>query len=105
MAVGGVFARERVTIASGAVGTLDQLFPNSGTNIKRRSNCALVQVLTNPITFTCDGTTPTATVGIEVAVGGSFELVDPSEIKNFKAFANGAGNSVLEVMHGDTYLP
>lgn len=103
MPVAGVFARERITINAGAIGTLDLTLPNSG-NIKRRANCALIQVLDNAITYTTDGTDPTASVGFEIAVGSFIELPDPAAIKNFKAFGDGAGATQLEVAHGDTWM-
>lgn len=51
------------------------------------TNRAEVNVVDNPIRYTLDGTTPTATVGIKAPAGSIISLQDKKAVNGFKAIA------------------
>src|SRR6476661_4092750 len=84
--------RERKTISSSVVGltpanyTLDVAdVGGNGLRPKRLAQGAMLQVVTDSIYWTIDGSTPSASVGYENAPGDIIYLDTPQKVKEFKA--------------------
>jgi hypothetical protein len=56
-------------------------------------------VIAQPINFTLDGTTPTASVGFLAAATDQIHLNGIQEIRAFRAIRNGASDATLEVTY------
>jgi hypothetical protein len=98
--------RERKTISTSAVGLTSATYTiqqDSAANLYARNDIqpvyALLQVLTNSINFTLDGTTPTASVGYLAAANDLIHLNSFQEIKAFQAIRNGGADGAIEVTY------
>jgi hypothetical protein len=64
----------------------------------RMADAAILQVLTDEIYWTIDGTAPSSTVGFESAPGDFIYLVTQQQIKSFKAIRKNATNAAIEAL-------
>jgi hypothetical protein len=64
----------------------------------RRASGALIQVLTNSVIWTIDGTDPTGAIGFEAAPLDFITLETPQQLKDFKVTQKAAGGA-LEVLY------
>jgi len=80
--------------------------PTSGIYAGRQARAMLVQVLTNSVNVTKNGTTPTATAGtnkgLTYAAGTSFWVIGINNIRNFKAIDAVSGSA--GVVKGEPYF-
>lgn len=84
--------RERKTVSSSAVSITPATYTIAasagatkyGANDKLAS-AAIIQVFTDAIYFTLDGTTPTSLIGFEAAAGDFIYLDSFQKVKDFKA--------------------
>ena len=91
---------EQITVAGTAIGfTTAQLVVVSTTNAGEGGTSytstktafeAYITNETNEIRWTCDGTTPTSTVGHVLAAGSGLMLTGYQNLKNFRAIRTGS---------------
>ena len=62
------------------------------------ASAAVVQVFTNPINYTLDGTTPDASTGFNAAAGDYIYLDCHQEVKDFQAIRSGGADAAIEVL-------
>lgn len=98
--------RERITISTSALPLTAATYniqQDSALNKYARNDIqpvyALVQVLTNSVNFTVDGTTPTSSVGYLAAANDTIHLNSYQEIQQFRAIRNGGADGALEVTY------
>lgn len=96
--------RERKTVSITAVGLTpaSYTFGASGDasgpqKLGKLATSAIVQVLTNGINFTRDGTTATTALGFVAAANDLIYLNTTQEIVNFSAIRSGAADAAIEV--------
>lgn len=85
--------RERKTVSSTAVGLTESAYAFAATGdsptqmgtLPKNPSGAVLQVFTDSIYYTLDGSTPSATVGFEAALGDTIYLDSFQQIKEFKA--------------------
>jgi len=99
--------RERKTVSNAAVGitaSVYEFYPSAGFSSNsfrepKRATGAIIQVLTQAITFTIDGTTPVAgTTGFEAAANDFIYLDSYQKVKDFKAIRSGGSDGAIEVV-------
>jgi hypothetical protein len=94
--------RERLTVSN----TVKQLTSSAytvagssdGKRAPRLASGAIIQVFTDSIYFTMDGTDPSSTVGFEVAPLDVITLETPQQLKDFKAIRKTA-DATIEVLY------
>jgi hypothetical protein len=99
--------RERKTVSNAAVGLTESAYTltPSPTNTRlfvepRKASAAILQVLTQAVTFTIDGTTPVAgSVGFEAAASDFIYLDSYQKIKEFKAIRSGGSDGAIEAAY------
>jgi hypothetical protein len=91
------FQGARTPIA-GSAEKVTGLSSAKGLTVPNIAKRALVTVTGEAIRWTDDGTTPTATVGHRVAVGGQIELNGIDQMKGFRAIQEGA-SAILDVTY------
>ena len=96
--------RERLTVGTSAVPITPATYTVAETAAAtkyargdRKATAAVIQVFDDAIYFTLDGTTPSATVGFEAAVGDVIELDSLGKIQNFQAIRK-TGDAELEIL-------
>lgn len=98
MPIQGATNHETVTVAGTAIGVTatasDGYLPS----------CAVITVEDAQISFTVDGTTPTATVGHLANPGDVITLIERSEITNFLAIRTGGVSAKIKVTTGVQYV-
>jgi len=72
--------------------------PTTGDYVGFRAKVAIIKCLTNVVNFRCDGTNPTATTGMQLAVGDYWTIVGTENIANFRALDTSAGASEIRVL-------
>jgi len=83
--------RERKTVGAAAVSLTESKYfidgrdSQSGYSGDRRADAAIIQVFTDAIIWTIDGTTPAAGTGFETAAGDYIYLTTYQQIKDFRA--------------------
>lgn len=82
----GVVAYESITVSSSSIGFTVATY---GTSIY-----ALATLETNPIRYRVDGTAPTASEGILVPTGSTFEVCGASEMRDFRMIRTGSDATV-----------
>lgn len=91
------FAHQSATVSNSAKSLTDLTF--AAAQIERASR-ARINCDTQPIRYTYDGTTPTASVGQYLAVGATVDIVGSSNVANLKFIratgSDGAVNVTLE---------
>ncbi|KKK70706.1 hypothetical protein LCGC14_2921260, partial [marine sediment metagenome] len=85
-------ASESITVSTVAVGLTAATF---GTRTHAHITCE-----TNPVRYWLDGTSPTATVGHRLEVGGVLDLDSSDQLANVSFFAVGA-DGVLRASYGE----
>lgn len=97
--------RERKTVSTTAVSITESVYVFTPTvgNVNAyvepvRATAAIVQVLTNPVNFTIDGTTPEAAVGFNAVAGDFIYLDSAQKVRNFKAIRSGGADAAIEVV-------
>ena len=95
------FAFEQLTISTSVVPLTSTKYTAGQTDqgSRRLARMAYVTVDSNPIRYTMDGTTPSASIGHAVAAAGGFWLEGESTIRNFKAIRSGASDAVINVSY------
>ena len=78
--------------------TASLITPTSGAYLGFKANVAIIKCLTNVVNFRCDGTAPTATTGMQLAVGDYWTIVGNKNITNFRAIDTSAGASEIRVL-------
>ncbi len=92
---GGTIGFEQITVSSASIPFTT---PRQGGVL---ANGALVTVETAPIRFRTDGGTPTASVGHLVQAGGSFEVIGPGDVFQFRAIrATGTDGAISVTYYG-----
>ena len=96
--------RERKTVGAAAVGLTASAytFGASGAasgpqKLGKLATSAIIQVLTQPINFTRDGTTATTALGFVAQANDIIYLNTTQEIVNFSAIRNGGVDAAIEV--------
>jgi hypothetical protein len=90
--IAGAYEKLNPTSATGITATLVK--PTSGSYNNNQAAAALITVEGGAIRFTLDGTTPTTSVGHNMAVGDSFMIRGVTNVSNFKCIDNGGTSSV-----------
>jgi hypothetical protein len=94
--------RERLAVAGTAVGLTPASYTidgdATGKRETKRASAAMIQVLTNSIYYTLDGTTPTSSIGFSAAVNDFIILDSQQQLQGFKALQN-SGAAALEVLY------
>jgi hypothetical protein len=97
--------RERKTISSTALGITSTVYtiqPSAGATRDgigdKLATAAVVQVLTEGINWTIDGTTPTAALGFNSNAGDFIYLDSAMKVKNFLAIREAANDASIEVV-------
>lgn len=96
MACGGQTKRTATTVSTAAVGLT---MPTGMV----KPLCATIQVKTDAVFYTTDGSTPSSTVGFEAAVGTIIGLTDSGEVKRFKAIRK-TTDATLEAEFGSDMM-
>ena len=86
-------ASESITVSTVAVGLTDATFGSDRTH-------AHITCEDNPVRYWLDGTTPTATVGHRLEVGGILDLDSHHQLVNVLFIAVGA-DSILRASFGE----
>lgn len=79
------YATEQKTVSNSAVGLTTALVDNTANYPDFKASGAVIEVRTDSIYYTTDGTTPSATNGIKLDAGDQLPLAGYQKIKNFKA--------------------
>ena|SRR5687768_13013411 len=92
--------RERKTVSTTPVEITPSVYTIDGTDKlgARLASAAVLQVFTNGIIFTIDGSDPEAAVGFEAAAGEFIYLDSAQKVRNFKAIRSGASDAGLEIL-------
>jgi hypothetical protein len=85
MELGKPYATEQLAVSSSPVSLTAALVNNSANYPDFRASGAMINVITDAIYYTLDGSTPSSTNGINLAAGGYVELHGYQKVKNFKA--------------------
>ena len=80
------------TTAKGITATVRN--PSTGNFTSKRAKTALITVEDNPIRFTLDGTTPTASVGHLMSAGQSYVVENEYGVQKFQCIDVSAASSV-----------
>lgn len=92
---GSIFSRETITVSTTAIGpTIATSAPSSGP-----ARGVVVNPVTQDIRFTCDGTTPTASLGIRIAAGDTVVIYGESNVNNLKMIREDASDSSVELAY------
>lgn len=89
----GAYAQESITVSSSAIGFTDSIINNGGG---LPPHIAVFVVEDGDIRFTCDGTTPTASIGIPAEVGDLIEIHGETNIEAFRAIRKGSVDAVIQ---------
>lgn len=82
----GPFAYEAITVSNVAIGFTSATYaPAAG-----RASVAYVSIESNPISFTSDGTTPTAAIGHQVTAGQQIEVCGVPAVNQFRMIRTGS---------------
>ena len=65
----------------------------------RKAQTAYITVESNGVNFTYEGTTPTSSVGHNVAAGGSVTISGYKNIQNFKMIRSGGADATVKVTY------
>lgn len=84
------------TTATGITASL--ITPTSGAWLGFNAKVAIIKCLGNVVNFRCDGTNPTATNGMQLAVGDYWVIVGTDNVKNFRCIDTAAGASDIRVL-------
>lgn len=73
----------------------NSVIPFPAASLPAAASMALVNIDTNPIKYTIDGSTPSATNGHLVAAGGQFLLLSREEITAFRVIRQGGADAAM----------
>lgn len=90
------FARESVTIPDSATALTAATY---NVSTRPHARVALITVEDAQISFTLDGTTPTATVGHLADIGDTITLRNSNEVNRFQAIRTGSTSGTLKVSY------
>ena len=88
----GYIAHESITVAGTAIGL------TAATIVS--SNLAVLTLEDAPISYTVNGTTPTATVGHLAQPGDVIKLESEDELRKFRAIRTGGVSGTLKATYG-----
>lgn len=100
MATYGAYSHGVLVVSTASIGIVDASLSASirpGPGAVGQAEQATVVVEGGDIRFWSDGGVPTASVGLLILDGQSFQLQSPEEIANFKAIRAGAGDATLTI--------
>ena len=93
----GTVASKPLRIVTGRETVASTLLGATAATLTAPANSAYAEIHVydaSGITFTLDGTDPTATIGTRVNAGATFELESADEVADFKAFSLGAAQAI-----------
>lgn len=90
-------ALKAMTISSAAVAITNAGF-GWGANDLARAQRAYVTAYTQPLNISWAGVAPTATLGVALAVGATFEIVGVENINALQFIRQGASDGVVSVL-------
>ena len=85
-------AFEQITVANASIGFTEATIVEGGGH--RQVTHVLARCRTAELSYTVDGTTPTASVGMLLEVGDVLRLDDPHEIRRFRAIRVGSSGQL-----------
>jgi hypothetical protein len=97
------FDKEAITVSTTAIGGTAakiQHQVSSGSPVGYRATAAILQVTSaNPLYLTFDGTTPSATNGINLATGDTMYIYGYQNISSLRMVRNGASDSAVNILY------
>lgn len=92
--------RERLTVTAAETRITSTVYIVPNTNVREpvSASAAALQVITESIYWTIDGTVPTASIGFEAAAGDFIYLDSHQKVKEFRAIRTGVTNATVEVV-------
>ena len=96
-----LYAREQVTVSTTSIGgTAATMNNTSGGQWSFNANAAYVEVISNDIYYTIDGSTPSSTNGNRLAAGQFLILTSKSKVQNFRAVRGATGvDAVIDISY------
>lgn len=102
------YATEQLTVSTGVsvptAATVRNTTGTAGVNtnywaVSFPASAAFVNVATNDVIYTLDGSTPTSTNGIRVTAGGSITLAGRGQVAGLKMIRSGASDAVVNIAY------
>lgn len=113
-----LFAREQVTVSTASIGgtaatyngqatgeTTQREQPavgaihSSGNPARFRASAAIVELITNDIFYTIDGSTPSSTNGNRLSAGMILSLAGYQKVSQFRMLRNGSSDAVVDISY------
>lgn len=100
------YTRERITVSTSAIGLTTSTLENwqsyggydqQGADLK--ASAALLTVVTNGVYYTLDGSTPSASVGIELTTGDQLMIYGFQKLKSLRMIRSGGSDATVEVTY------
>ena len=110
-----LFAREQVTVSTASVGGTAATYNGSsagaasqiempavgapGTTGRFRASAAVIEVISNDIYYTIDGSTPSSTNGNRLNAGSILQLAGYQKVSQLRMLRNGSSDAVVDISY------
>ena len=94
------YARERVTVSTTAIGCTPTTLRNSSqVDGAFRASAIVVEVITNTVWYTTDGSTPTSSNGNKLTAGDVVTLAGFQKLADFQMVRDGGSDATVDISY------
>lgn len=95
-----LYDREQITVSTAvAVPTEAKVRNTAGTRGAFKASAAILEVISEGIIYTLDGSTPTSTNGNRLVAGDVLPIAGQDKVRQLKMIRSGATNAVVDVSY------